>query len=166
MVMDALFVLVCRLVQKEKVAQRVGWLMPSGVRVYLIFIEASQFHVEDEGGVARNACCNIVFLTVTEGVGHHNFPAIAFHHVHDGGGKTHHIVVDAHDDGHICLFVEVVGVVGLSKHKALGIGCGWNEASQIVYADGIVIFWLASACSGFQLLDIDVVIVVQIRIAF
>ena len=54
MVMDALFVLVCRLVQKEKVAQRVGWLMPSGVHIDMILIDAHQLDVEDEGGVVGN----------------------------------------------------------------------------------------------------------------
>jgi len=54
MVMDALFVLVCRLVRMEKVAQCVGWLMPSGIHVNMILIDAHQLDVKDEGGVVGN----------------------------------------------------------------------------------------------------------------
>ena len=153
-----------RLIYSFMLLAIVGWLVPSRISVYLIFVHSSQFHIEDECRIARYASRGIATLAISEVVGDDNLAYISLDHVHYGSGKAINILIYSQEGRNVCSLVESVCAITLAEHVALRIGRGRYEPSQVVNANRVIVEWTFLACTTFDFLDIHEVVVVGIGV--
>lgn len=96
-------------------------LVPTCIQVYLIAIDACQFHVEYEGGISRYSRLCGVSRSISEIVRDDNLPSISLDHVHESRGKTDDILAYTHQSRHVGSFVEHTRAVALAEVVALRI---------------------------------------------
>ena len=111
-------------------------LVPRGIVVNFIAIDASELEVEHQSGIGRNGCCRrMLRITIAQIIGDIDHPTVTFVHVHEGSRDAYDVLIDAEDGRYVCLGIQGVATVALAETIALWVLDRRNQSPRIMDAD-------------------------------